>query len=325
MEVCPHPLTPMPPFRRIVAVMVCPLFRRASAGRRHAAGRMILAAGLAAVPPAAAQTVFWGSEGFVRNVDSRGVDWGEGFVVSMGVFREDFEPGLKNRNEWQAHWVELDRADFDAEEGRFAGSVEAPAPQSGSAPRGVYFWARDGSDIAKGPEWLLIGNPAWTWPPQGGGLPLVWTASDAGTVVIGEIATGNIRLRSAAASPVPEDPADWWARHFEDEPDWEGDADGDGVSNLAEYALGRDPRKADGPAVPALIPGEEGLRIRLARNAYATAIAEFQVSDDLRVWLPPGEGVETLSERPDGIELIDRYPARGGRRFFRFHFKLPEK
>lgn len=312
----------MPPTRRFAAALDRSAFRHAGIAASLAVGLIVPLTPLSAASREPAGKIFWGSEGFVRNVDSLGDGWDQDFVVAMGVFREGFVPSMENRNEWRTHWNDLDRAGYDAEEGRFAGETPVVALPEGAA-RQVYFWVWNGEDIAEGPEWLLLGNPSWIWPSSPASLPMVWTTSDAGSVVVGTISGGDIRLRTAAIAPVPEEPAEWWARHFEGEPDWEADPDADGLANLAEYALGRDPWRPDGTSATELVPTVSGVRVRLSRNAYSAAVAALEVSDDLNRWLPAGDGIETLSEKPGMLEFVDR--GEPGRRFFRFQFTLPEK
>lgn len=272
------------------------------------------------------QTIFWGSEGFVRNVDSAGTDWGGGFSLALGVFEQGFIPDSSNRNEWAARWIELDAIAAGGDGGRFASVIDAPSPLPEGASTQVYLWASNDREIGSGPEWLLLTHPAWQWPQQEEpGLPVVWTAGDAEIVVAGTVESGGIRLRSARTIPVPESPGDWLARNFPDLeilPGWHDDADGDGLSQLVEYVLGSDPRVAGPPVGPKLILDDGLMRIELPRNPYAAANISGEVSHDLVEWDPVEGILGTTVDRPDRLEFVELVPSPEGRRFVRFHFHI---
>lgn len=291
----------------------------------------LLLAGLSTAGHGAAEaeagTIFWGTEAYVRNESSQGRIWGPEIALLAGVFREGFQPTLENRNEWRDHWRELGRGRYDAGEGRFGGVLD---PARTALPAGyarqVYFWAQDDERIVRGPEWLLVTQSSWQWPAATPVQPLVWTAGDAGVVIVGELhGEGEPRLRSAAVAPVPEAPDAWLARHFTEEaatPGWDDDGDQDGMTNRVEYALGRDPRRADGPGTPELVPEDGKLVVRLARNPFSSAKATLEYSGDLQTWRPADGVFRIATDRPDLLELQEERPAGEGRRFVRFQFQF---
>jgi hypothetical protein len=277
--------------------------------------------GLAAALPVRAQTIYWGSEGFVRNVDSRGIDWCADFSLSLGVFHVGFVPTWQNREHWAAHWIELSTAEFDAAERRFAGIADGSTALPEHADQQVYFWAMNGSDLTRGPEWLLATHADWRWPAGGGLVPAVtWTTQSAAVVVIGRpVNQAGRHLASVAMRPVPIPQNEWLAARFrgrlrDSAPDL--DPDGDGLSNELEYFLGSDPTCGASAGRPHLLADARHARLHLSRNPYAESSASLEMTTDFGKWTLADP--EVIEDRPDGIEvLVPRDPARPAA-FFRF-------
>jgi len=101
------------------------------------------------------------------------------------------------------------------------------------------------------------------------------------------------------------------------------DPDGDGVSNLLEYALGRAAEIADA-AAPLSMRGEAGmLAFRFTRPKSVVGLSyEIQASIDLVNWV--NAGVPAVESSGDTYEtLVLKLPASGVRRFVRLYVGMP--
>lgn len=264
------------------------------------------------------------------HLDSKGRPWAADFTLTMGVFRTGFSPTLENRNDWESQWIELGQASYDSGESRFAAVADASTVlPAGTTPK-IYFWARNGRSITRGPEWWLATHPAWVWPSTSSfALPLSWTTTDAGTVIIGRIDAGTRGLQSGEARPVPESPDAWYGRYFTAHivaPSWSEDSDHDGQNTLMEYALGSDPTRADPPAAPEISQQVGKNRtVAMARNPFSTAEPTLQYSDDLVHWVNAENAFALTENRPDRVVMTELQTSASGRRFMRFQFTVPGK
>ncbi len=108
------------------------------------------------------------------------------------------------------------------------------------------------------------------------------------------------------------------------------DPDGDGRSNLLEFALGSDPASADSQAGPEtlLVPmdGQEYLALQVSRNAFATSLAwEAEVSSDLGSWAAGPEHTVVLRDTPTELWVRDARPlSESPRRFMRLRVSRSE-
>ncbi len=101
------------------------------------------------------------------------------------------------------------------------------------------------------------------------------------------------------------------------------DPDGDGCSNLLEYALGRAGEIADA-AVPLSMANEGGMQaFRFTRPKSVVGVSyELQTSSDLVTWV--NAGVPAVESSSDIYEtLVLKLPAIGVRRFVRLHVGMP--
>lgn len=287
----------------------------------------LLAIVLAGIPSLQAGRAYWGSGAFLLAEDSRGRVWDGSFTLTLGVFREGFTPGPENHEEWAAQWIPLADAVFDEEEGRFAGIADLSQALPAGAGRRVFFWARNGGDLDKGPDWLLFTHEAWVWPSlvETHAPALTWTAGEGCEVVVGGVKTSGGKWLSASVRPVAESRDAWLARHFADRPDLAHpklDADGDGLSNELEYFLGTDPRKASSLSGPELRMHGRDVTVRLPRNPRAKGRFILQTSTDLKSWVKAGG--ETMVDRPDLLEVrMDRDPDKR-QVFFRYQLETEE-
>ncbi len=271
--------------------------------------------------PIQAQTIYWGSEGFVSNVDSRGRGWNADFSLSLGVFHAGFKPEWANREQWTSQWIELAVADFDPAEQRFAGIIDGSVPLPEGAGRQVHFWAKNGVDLTQGPEWLLVTHADWRWPAGGALSPaLTWTTQSAALVVIGRpVNQAGHHFTSAAMRPVPIPRDEWLAAHFKgrlQDAHPHLDPDGDGLSNALEYLLGSDPTCGASTGRPRISSAAGHSLLQLSRNPYAESYATLETTTDLGKWTVANPAVR--EDRPDLLEvLVPRDPAKPAA-FFRF-------
>lgn len=273
---------------------------------------------------AQAGLVYWGSEGFVENADSRNRLWTADFSMALGVFQKGFLPTCENRGQWVAMWIELDLATFDVGEARFAGVVDVSRPLPSNADSQVYFWAKNGDDLTQGPEWILLTRPEWKWP--GASPPaypaLTWTTGATVSPILGEAGLNGRHLISARVGPVPVAREQWLARYFPDSPASttpEADPDGDGLNNQTEYFLGSDPSDGSSKVCPRILADGNGVTLSLDRNPYAESTFAIESSVNLHDWSP--ERPELIQNRPDLIEVkVLRNPAVKSA-FFRFELQ----
>src|SRR5690606_32930045 len=132
-------------------------------------------------------------------------------VMTAGVFRDGFVPEPGNHEAWMEHWVALGEAVYDAEEGRFAGVLDATAALPPGAGRQVYVWAKNGMDLTKGPEWFLGTHVDWKWPA--GGLETtpasIWTTDGTMEWIAGRVGGKDRHLTSEMMRPTPLSREEW--------------------------------------------------------------------------------------------------------------------
>lgn len=127
--------------------------------------------------------------------------------------------------------------------------------------------------------------------------------------------------------PIPSS-YDWWANHFGDPysatPDWSADPDGDGRSNLMEYAMGTDPLTPDDPV--AITTGYDGQYLYVSANAthvpYDVRLS-LEQSADLVSW--DSSLSATSTENPDSYNFVVLREGVGAKFFrLRVEFTQPE-
>ncbi len=279
---------------------------------------------LLSLSQAHATLILWGSKGYVENADSKGRTWDASYSMEAGFFRNGFIPTFENRESWSANWSQLSTAIFDAEEMRFAGSIDTISATVPSGTR-IYFWAKNGNDLTKGPEWVLLTQSSWIWPGSATAFApsLVWTTGETSvSLVVGQTETAGRHLVSRALRPVPIAEAAWLAKHFPAKQTpilGSEDSDGDGLSNTLEYFLGSDPSNGSSAGKPEIIPGGSGTLLHLPRNPYAESGYDLEASVDLKKWFRVNH--DLLTDRPDLLEANIPKDATKPVWFFRFQLK----
>jgi hypothetical protein len=272
--------------------------------------------------------VYWGSQGFVENGDSHSRKWTSDFTMVLGVFAKDFVPLVDNREQWLENWTELSKAEFDSEEGRFAGVVDLSTALPNHSNPQVYLWANNGLDLTKGPEWLLMTQPDWKWPisssPQSPAL--TWITGNTESVVLGAVGLNGYHLLTARVTPVPIPQQAWLQSYFptaSNPVDPQADSDGDGVSNQLEYYLGSNPNNGSSSIAPRIAASQGEMVVKLDRNPFADSECIMETSSDLKTWVRAYP--ERLVDRPDFLEMkVARDPSERAA-FFRFNFKPAER
>lgn len=235
---------------------------------------------LTMVAGAFAAQVQFSSTLFSSNLDSEGNELTDDWVFALGSFDDGFLPTPENREMWADHWTTAKVSAYNPNENFFSGEFEFSnnAAPFTTTTRG-YIWGFNCTG-----EWLLVSNPDWKWPGTNDplALPKSWTINTATEVILGEVDTNGVHIRTAdggSGFQVPGFPyPDWQASYFNDDdladsvisgPD--ADPDGDGHPNLVEYAQGTNPRKAS--------EINRGKVLSIENNGVIYPALEFKVSN----------------------------------------------
>lgn len=284
----------------------------------------VFAAGLMTLLSAHSEAglIHWGSKGFVENSDSKGRLWTPDFRMNAGVFTGNFVPTFENRTDWAANWIDLGAASFDSEEKRFAGIIDTATHAGIPAGSRVYFWVKNGSDLTRGPEWILLTSASWAWPgATSSSTPaLVWTTGETSVApIIGLASAGECHLTSQALRPVPIPKVDWLASRLPAGFTATEDSDGDGLSDTLEYFLGSHPGDSSSAISPSIDTSGNEARLSLKRNPYAESAYILEASDDLKTWFRVSDS--PVTDRPDLIETQITVDPEKPSRFFRFQLQ----
>ena len=267
---------------------------------------------------------------FANHQDSNGSPIDESWVFSLGAFDPAFTPTSANVCDWKANWTTAQTVHYSTRTSFFTGvhffdTNTSPFTTSNSG----YIWGYNGTG-----EWILITDPSWRWPNTT--FPIIfpsnWDVSQATQTIVGNINTGGVEMKMANVGSGCEVPAfsqqDWVNSHFGDDANnesiagWNADPDGDGFSNLEEYALGSTPMDGSsrGRFCPAFVEdgGQEYGGVELIKSAVAEGvIISIQSSMTLESW--SGTGLVFAINEPERLVLRSAQPlASEGKRFYRY-------
>ena len=264
--------------------------------------------------------VVWSSERLATNVTSTGTELGTEFRFELGSFEKGFEPAVENIGDWRAHWVTVGQADYNAAAGFFAASSEVTA-LPGEVARTAFIWGFNRASATSGAEWVLLTNPDWVLPVGKDVIapPENWSTGTASIAVVGSVnATPGIHLQTdAVGGAVTQSHAGaWLSSHglgsIVDSHLWEMDSDGDGVSNLLEYAAGTHPLRAASVSrasvYVAAYEGDRALTLTFDKNPEARVHYHIEISSDLNQWEPADDVVEVVSDTADQVSIRDAQP-----------------
>ncbi len=294
-----------------------------------------LALVLAGLAPAQAERIYWGSSLGAADTTSGGQLLAEDMSFELGVFKNGFVPTAENIDQWAANWAPASRVKYNGRN-RWMTSVFDVTDNAAPFTVGAagYVWGFKGSEQAG--EWILFRSPDWTWPAPNPSSPshLNWTTRRATSVIVGSITAGEadkFNMRTAAISGgLP--PSTGWKQWRELELDGKTplagpneDADGDGVPNVVEFALGTSPLNgSDRPDRSgwfniAKAGDKRHLEIRIPRRRDRPVNFTAKVSDDLVNWTSGTNVTSVVSDTADAITLRDRTPISeaGTQRFMR--------
>ena len=293
----------------------------------------VVAAGLMAgsMPVRGTQIVWDGVTGLPHAL-SDGRLFPDTVIFSLGVFASGFTPTSANVGQWAANWTPASHARWDSQVRYYSGVVDFTQnviPFVPGAP--AYVWA------VSGREWMLFRRSTWTWPLGSsiGGPPIVWSADQGVTAVVGAVRTSGQSYFYQTAAVTSGDPeaiswVDWRALHFTaaqlanvavSGPT--ADPDGDGVNNTMEYAWMTWPMRGASRVVAAATAGlvrtgaGEHLSIEFSSDPRARLGFTAEASGGLGSWASgPGEAV-VFSSVPGLAVYRSVPPVDGGRRFLR--------
>jgi hypothetical protein len=293
---------------------------------------------------ASATRINWFSTLNRTNLTSTGQAMDSGFRFELGVFINGFTPTSANTSQWAANWRAAQRTTFNP------GSTirqfnseflvednDAPFTVGAAA----YVWGFRGD--ASSSEWILIRNTTWTWPAPSlfNPTPPSWNAATAatpgtGVVILGSVhASGSPFLMQTAAVSNSAPPTTSWSLWQSEELTGSSlngpndDTDGDGLSNLLEFAFGTNPKAASPPIITPIslleISGQRYLQITVPRRVDHAASLVVEVSSDLVNWSSGISHTQIVSNTTAALVVRDLTPFGGTttRRFMRVRVLPP--
>ena len=227
----------------------------------------------------------------------------------------------------------MDVAAYNDSSARFTGLWE----DDGSVPDGSkgYIWGFNRGSAS--PEWILMSASDWTWPlptstpldPSAG--EVVWEVEAAEQVIVGQVNESDTHLETASVSGQPPllDGDSWLSLFFNaDELDssnltaWTADPDGDGFTNLEEFAFATHPRESDSPVMTGTVSsGFLEVTVGIAEKVGVTFVG--QVSSDLEIWEEGILNIPMVGATSQSLTFRDLTPtSTASRRFGRVKVTL---
>lgn len=280
------------------------------------------------VTSASGQQVLWGSPVGVGSCTSAGpaqlLDGS--FTFQVGAFFENgaagWVPAAGNTAQWADHWLAADSAAYNESFRTFTGACVVDPVFVG---RRGYIWGFGGAGNED--EWILITDPGWVFPAAGSGraFPSSWQTSGATVAIVGDINTApgapiHLQTEGVAAAALPLIPSgQWLGMHFtaaelsnSSVAGWSADADGDGLSNLLEMAIGSAPRRPSMERLPETgfleIAGQYYLSLDVQRAPNVDVSYGAEVSSDLKIWQSGAGSVTVVSEDASSLLVRDNMP-----------------
>jgi hypothetical protein len=257
-------------------------------------------------------------------------------VFELGVFAAGFTPTAANAGAWAANWRRAALAFYNVDSRHFTGvhPVTSNAAPFLAGTKG-YIWGHDGN--CTDGEWILLSAAGWVWPSENPlELPVNWTVSAATQVTVGLANGMGFAMKSAKVSgqlPVTTW-LEWRAKMFNDDqlanvtvsgPN--ADPDGDGVVNVAEFALGGHPLIAGGthgrvaPGL-ALSGGRNRLTMTISKRCDRSINWSAQASLDLLTWSAGATVI--LQNTAEVLEVMENHASSEHTRvFLRPVFQVP--
>ena len=120
-----------------------------------------------------------------------------GFTFSLGSFGS-FTPTVGNVTQWQGNFSCLGLIAWNTDFTQYSQTTTLAA---NTAPFGTttlaYVWGYNSQSVSPGSEWILLKNPNWLFPASDTLLPVLWDASDPGTIAI----VGHLGLAQVSSDP----------------------------------------------------------------------------------------------------------------------------
>lgn len=193
-----------------------------------------------------ARALDWGSSVNAQGLQQDGVTpLNDAFVFYLGVFSNGFTPTAENINDWAANWTTVDAVNYNPDYKVFNARHITSAADPSAGTQG-YIWGIRRDKALN--EWILITDSTWLWPENSlFGLKETWTVRMASEAIVGAINDSAYQMmtENVGNAPLPSiDYAIWAKRFFVDgDPNAEADSDpdGNGLANMAEFALDGDP------------------------------------------------------------------------------------
>lgn len=270
---------------------------------------------LASGTPVFAIQIVWQSERGQPHLKSDGEAIDGSFVFELGAFEEGFVPSLSNVTEWAQNWQGLQRTIYDPVSASYTNRHDMASNDPPFALGGPgYVWGF-GVDTN---EWILMTDASWKWPGVGGtGFPVSWSTRNANDIRVGAIlSAGGLQTQDVGPADSPIlGPEAWRMAAFTDAErqdetisGWEIDPDGDGYTNLVEYALVGDPLVYDEGLSLSVTAESPGLaRATLVRNRGRFASVKMQSCSDLVSWVEMGNRLrDDWDVEEASIDWLDR-------------------